>query len=120
MEQGPWIEGGPPIRKSLNCAGGFAFPEKSAGTSQAAGAVEGAAADGAIGPEDVPAVYSTPSTVQTADSGDLLLNIQDLAFELNDLVSLPRAPFSNRLLTKAYARAVASRSPSNRRPSRTI
>ena len=77
--QGPWIEGGPPIRKSLNCAGGFAFPEKSAGTSQAARAVEGAAADGAIGPEDVPAVYSTPSTVQTADSGDLLLNIQDLA-----------------------------------------
>ena len=78
LGQGPWIEGGPPIRKSLNCAGGFAFPEKSAGTSQAAGAVEGAAADGAIGPEDVPAVYSTPSTVQTADSGDLLLNIQDL------------------------------------------
>ena len=74
LGQGPWIEGGPPIRKSLNCAGGFAFPEKSAGTSQPARPE----VVGAVGPEDVPAVYSTPSTVQTADSGDLLLNIQDL------------------------------------------
>ena len=73
--QCPWIEGGPLIIKSLNCAGGFAFPEKSAGTSQPARPE----VVGAVGPEDVPAVYSTPSTVQTADSGDLLLNILDLA-----------------------------------------
>ena len=47
-----WIEGGPPIRNGLICAGGSVLPEKSAGTSQAAGAVPGVA----VGPEDVPAV----------------------------------------------------------------
>ena len=46
------IEGGPPIRKGLNCAGGCAFPEKTGGTSQAAGAV---------GPGDVrPTEYTRP------------------------------------------------------------
>ena len=54
--QGPWTGGGPPIRNGLNCAGGSAFPEKTAGTSQAARAVARVAAAGAVGPEDVPAV----------------------------------------------------------------
>ena len=52
----------PLISKSPNCAGECAFPEKSAGTFQAAGAVAGVVAAGAVGPEDVPAVLFTPST----------------------------------------------------------
>ena len=44
----------PLISKSPNCAGECAFPEKSAGTSQTAGAVAGVVVAGAVGPEDVP------------------------------------------------------------------
>ena len=53
LSQGLWIGGGPPIRNRLNCAGGSALPEKSAGTSQPARPE----VFGAVGPEDVPAVF---------------------------------------------------------------